>query len=109
MVHAIRASAAIKTFLHRSMTVSARNCTALNPLKQLPCQIPTRFSPNRRIHTAFYRQPGNRTSPHPKHCRYGAIDLATSEIRNGVYQQKMRSRRFLNRSDKFLHKLDDLL
>jgi hypothetical protein len=29
----------------------------------------TLFSPNRRIHTASFRQPDNRPSPHPKHCR----------------------------------------
>jgi hypothetical protein len=41
MVHAIRASAAIRTFLHRSITESARNCcTELNPLKAIALPNP---------------------------------------------------------------------
>src|SRR5260370_25128519 len=80
MLHAIRASAAIRTFLHSSMSESARNCcTALNPHKAIALPNPTRFSPNRRIHTAPDRQGGKRTSPQPEHCRYGAIDFALTD------------------------------
>jgi hypothetical protein len=32
-----------------------------------------------RIHTAPDRQSGNRTSPHPEHCRYGTGDFAPIE------------------------------
>ncbi len=38
--------------------------------------VARRFSPNRCIHTALRRQPGNRASPCPEHCRYGTIDFA---------------------------------
>jgi hypothetical protein len=46
-------------------------CTALNPLKAIACQIPARFSTNRRIHSALHNRHGTREILLTEHCRYG--------------------------------------
>jgi hypothetical protein len=88
MQHTLRASSMIRTFAHRSMSESARNCcAAMNLHKAIALPNPYTVSPNRPIHTAPYRQTGNRTAPRLEHCRYGTRDLASSQKPSSRYRR----------------------